>query len=132
VARLKKLQRERRGELKDAVALEKDIAQADETLAEAERQHGALVSTVAQAHIRFTLIEDYRAPLEANLAGNFLAVRNSGIQGVGAIVSSVALILGVVLEYGLPLLFWAAILFLPARYAWRRFRRTPGSLAAAS
>jgi hypothetical protein len=132
LARLQRLQRERRGELRDAVALEKDIAQANEGLAEAERQHEVLASTVAQAHIRFTLIEDYRAPLEANLAGNFLALRNSAVEGIGAIFSSVAVILGVVFEYGLPLLFWAAILFLPGRYAWRRMRRGAGLIAAAS
>jgi hypothetical protein len=132
LSRLQKLEHERKGDLSQAVALEKEIAQANEGLSEAEREHDSLVSTVAQAHIRFTLMEDYRAPLEANVAGNLLALRNSAIAGIGAILSSVAVILGVVFEYGLPLLFWAALLFLPARYAWRRFRRPSGSLAAAN
>jgi hypothetical protein len=60
LSRLQKLQRERKGELRDAVALEKDIAQANETVVEAERQNQSLTSTVAQAHIRLTLLEDYR------------------------------------------------------------------------
>jgi hypothetical protein len=64
LSRLQKLQRERKGELRDAVALEKDIAQANEAEAEAERQKEGLVSTVAQAHIRVALIEDYRAPMK--------------------------------------------------------------------
>ena len=34
---------------RDAVALEKDIAQANELIAEAQRQHETLLSTVAQA-----------------------------------------------------------------------------------
>src|SRR5690348_15111899 len=38
LARLQKLQNERKGELRDAVALEKDIAQANEAVAEAERE----------------------------------------------------------------------------------------------
>jgi hypothetical protein len=132
LTRLQRLQHERKGDLGQAVALEKEIAQADEAVGEAEREHEQLISTVAQAHIRFTLIEDYRAPLEANLAGNLLALRNSAIAGIGAIFSSVAVILGVVFEYGLPLLFWATLLVLPGRYVWRRFRRPSGSLAAAS
>jgi VIT1/CCC1 family predicted Fe2+/Mn2+ transporter len=122
LSRLQKLQRERKGELRDAVALEKDIAQANEIVAEAQRQHESLLSTVAQAHIHLLLMEDYRAPLETNLAGSTLAVRNSFVEGVSAIFSSLALVLGVLFEFGLPLLFWAIILFWPMRAVWRRFR----------
>jgi Domain of unknown function (DUF4349) len=122
LSRLQKLQRERKGELRDAVALEKDIAQASEIAAEAQREHERLVSTVAQAHIHLLLMEDFRAPFEANLAGSSLALRNSFVEGVSAIFFSVALVLGVLFEFGLPLLFWAALLFLPVRLAWRRYR----------
>jgi hypothetical protein len=78
---------------------------------------------VAQAHIRVTLIEDYRAPLETNLADSSLALRNSFVEGVSAIFSSLALVLGVLFEFGLPLLFWAIILSWPLRALWRHFRR---------
>jgi hypothetical protein len=122
LSRLQKLQRERKGELRDAVALEKDIAQANEIVAEAQRQHESLLSTVAQAHIHLVLMEDYRAPLETNLAGSTLAARNSFVEGVSAIFSSLALVLGVLFEFGLPLLFWSLILFWPLRMVWRRFR----------
>jgi hypothetical protein len=131
LSRLQKLQRERKGELRDAVALEKDIAQANEAVVEAERQHTGLVSTVAQAHIRVALMEDYRASMEANWAGAFLQLRNSLVEGVGAIFSSVSLILGVLFEFGLPLLFWLALLFLPFRFIWRWFRRTPAAISPA-
>ena len=123
LSRLQKLERERKGGLPDAVALEKDIAQAHEAVAEVRRQHEALLSTIAQAHIRITLIEDYRAPLEANLAGASLALRNSLVEGVSAIFSSLALVLGVLFQFGLPLLFWAVILFWPLRGLGHRFRR---------
>ena len=122
LSRLQKLQRERKGELRDVLALEKDIAQANEIVTEAQREHESLVSTVAQAHIHVLLMEDFRAPFEANLAGSSLALRNSFVEGVGAIFSSVALVLGVLFEFGLPLLFWFAILFWPLRLLWRRFR----------
>jgi hypothetical protein len=131
LSRLQKLQRERRGELRDVVALEKEIAQANEAVAEAVRNHEGLLSTVAQAHIRITLIEDYRAPLQANLAGTFLELRNSLVEGLSAILSSVSLCLEILFEYGLPLFFWLALLFWPLRAAWRRIRRTPAAVAAA-
>jgi hypothetical protein len=129
LGRLQRLQRERKGELRDAVALEKDIAQANETVAEAQRQHQGLVSTVAQAHIHLLLMEDYRAPFQANFAGSSLALRNSFVEGVGAIFSSLAFVLGVLFEFGLPLLFWALILFWPLRLVWRRFRHTTPNTA---
>ena len=131
LSRLQKLQRERKGELRDAVALEKDIAQANEAVDEADRQNQGLVSTVAQAHIRLTLLEDYQAPLQANFAGVLLQLRNSLVEGIGSIFSSAALVLGIVFEFGLPLLFWAALLFAPARLAWRRFRHAPAVLPVA-
>jgi hypothetical protein len=87
---------------------------------------------VMQARINVILIEGYRAPLEANLAGTILQLRNSLIEGVSAAFSSATLILGVSFEYGLPILFWFALLFWPLRAAWRRFRRTPAAVAAVS
>jgi hypothetical protein len=128
LARLQKLQRERKGELRDAVALEKDIAQANETVAEAERQSDGLISTVAQAHLRVALFEDYRAPLEVSVAGGFLQIRNSIVEGVGAIFSSICTVLGLLFGYGMPLLLWLALLFWPVRIAWRKFRRTPAGV----
>jgi hypothetical protein len=130
IVRLQKLQRDRKGELRDAVALEKDIAQASEAFSEAERQREGLVSTVAQAHIRVTLIEDYRAPLQVSLAGASLQIRNSLAEGTGAVFSSFALVLSVVFEFGLPVAFWLAILFWPGRFLFNRLRRRTTELAA--
>jgi hypothetical protein len=76
-------------------------------------------------------MEDYRAPLETNLAGVFLQLRNSFVEGIGGIFTSAALVLGIFFEFGLPLVFWAALLFIPARFGWRRFRRAPAILPAA-
>jgi len=131
LARLQKLQRERRGEFRDAVALEKDIAQANETMAEAERQSAGLISTLAQAHIRVALLEDFRAPLQVSVAGAFLQIRNSLVEGVGAIFSSLFSVLGILFGYGLPVVFWLGVLFWPVRMAWRRFRRAPTSVVPA-
>jgi hypothetical protein len=130
LSRLQKLRQDRRGGLLDAIALEKEVAQANEAVIEAERQNKALVSTVAQAHIRFILTEDYRAPLQANLEGLSLELRNSLVEGVGSIFFSAALVLGVFFEFGLPILIGGAILFVPARFAWRRLRRSPTALPA--
>jgi hypothetical protein len=111
LARLQKLPRERKGELRDAVALEKDIAQANETVAEAQRQSDGLNSIVAQAHTRVALLEDYRAPLEISGAGALLQIRNSVVEGIGAIFTSLFAVLGIFFGYGLPVVFWMVLLF---------------------
>ncbi len=131
LTRLQNLQHDRKGELRDAVALEKDIAQADETLAEAGRMREGLLNTVAQAHIRVSFVEDYRAPLQISFAGTLLPIRNALAEGIGAIFSSLSLVLGILLSYGLPLCFWIALLFLPLRALWRRFRHTSPAPSAA-
>lgn len=122
LARLQKLQRERNGVLRDALALEKEIAQANQAVVDAQRQHEDLLSTVALARIRFNLMEEYRAPLEANFADITLRLRNSLIEGIGAIFSSAGVFVGVLFEYGLPLVFWIALLFVPGRFIWRRLQ----------
>jgi hypothetical protein len=132
LARLQKLQRERTDKLLDALTLEKEIAQANEAVGEAQRQQEALQSTVALAHIAFTLLEDYRAPLDAQLDGEPLRLHNALVEGVGAIFSTVGLVLRVVLAYGLPMLFWFALLFFPMRLAWRHFRRSHAVTAVAN
>jgi hypothetical protein len=131
LSRLQKLQRGRNGELRDAVALEKEIAQASDAVTEAERQNQNLLSTVAKASIRVSLTEDYRAPLQTNLAGLGLQLRNSFVEGLGSIFSSTATVVGVFFEYGLPLIFWGSLLFFPARIVWRRFRRVPAAIPVA-
>jgi Domain of unknown function (DUF4349) len=111
LSRLQKLQRERKGELRDAVALEKDIAQAAETVAETERVQENLQSTVAQAHIRFTLLDDDRAPFHPGMGSSALQIRNSFAGGISAVFSTAALFLGVLLAtacrlcFGLPFFF---------------------------
>jgi hypothetical protein len=128
LSRLQKLQRERKGELRDAVALEKDIAQAAETVAETERVQENLQSTVAQAHIRFTLLEDYRAPFHPSMGSSALQIRNSFAEGISAAFSTAALFLSVLFSYGLPLMFWLALLFWLARFFYRRFRGRTAAL----
>jgi hypothetical protein len=130
LARLQKLQREQKGQLRDALEVEKEIAQADSAVREAARQHENLLSTVAQAHIQLTLLEDFRAPFEAHFAEASLRLRNSFVDGIGGVLQSVALVFGVALEYGLPLLFWAAILAWPGFRLWRRIWPRPTASSA--
>ncbi len=120
--RLQNLQRDRKGQLHDALEVEKEIAQTDTAVREAIRQRDNLLSTVAQAHIQLTLLEDFRAPLEARLGGTWLGIRNSFVEGISSTLSSLVIVFGLTFEYGLPIAFWCFILFWPGKAAWRHFR----------
>lgn len=123
--RLKSLQRDSKGQLHDALEVEKEIAQADSTVRDATRQRDSLLSTVAQAHIRLALLEDFRAPLQMSFKGSLLEIRNSLVEGIGNVLSSLTTVFGAVLEYGLPIGFWCFVLFWPGRRVWQRFRARP-------
>jgi len=128
LVRLQSLQRDRKGQLHEALEVEKEIAQADSAVREAMRQRDGLLSTVAQAHIRLTLLEDFRPPLETGLTRASLGLRNSTMEGVSTILSSLEMAFGAILEYGLPIGLWCFVLFWPGRSAWRRLRaRTAGA-----
>lgn len=120
--RLQTLQRERKGQFHDALEVEKEIAQTDTSVREAIRQRDSLLSTVAQALIQLMLLEDFRAPLEASFGGPWLEIRNSVIEGVSTTVSSLATVVGMAFEYGLPIIFWCLLLLWPGKSAWRHWR----------
>jgi hypothetical protein len=120
--RLQTLLRERQGQLPDASEVEKEIAQTDASLREAVRQRASLLSTVAQAHIQLQLLENFRAPLEARFGGAWLEIRHSVIEGVTTTMSSIATVVGMAFEYGLPIIFWCLLLLWPGKSAWRHWR----------
>jgi hypothetical protein len=123
LVRLQQLQKDHTAKLLDALTLEKEIAQAAAAVSEREREQQDLQSTVAKSHISLMLLEDYRAPFNAELDGQWLQLRNALIEGVGAIVSTVGLLLALVFQYGVPLVFWLAVLYFPARAIRRHLRR---------
>ncbi|HTQ84675.1 MAG TPA: DUF4349 domain-containing protein, partial [Candidatus Solibacter sp.] len=118
--RLQSIRREHKAGVQDALALEKEIAKGGQELSQVEGEQQGMLSTVYRAAIRVLLIEEYRATMDVDLQGALLGIRNSLVEGVGAVVSSLALFLGTVFSYGLPIAFWTALLYLPARAGWKK------------
>ena len=123
LARLQSLQREHKAGIQDALALQKEIAKATDDLAQIENEQQNLLSTVSRASVHFALIEEYKAKLDVDVSGAMLQLRNSLVEGIGAIVSTLASFLAALLEYGLPIGFWAAMLYYPVRFAWQKIQR---------
>jgi hypothetical protein len=69
------------------------------------------------------LTEDYRAQIDMapdSILGRF---RNAAIAGYRSMVEGVVSLVLFLLAYGPSILIWGALLFFPARIAWRRLRR---------
>jgi hypothetical protein len=131
LARLQRLQKDHNAKLRDALTLEREIEQAAAAVSQREREQENIQSMVAQSHISLMLLEDYRAPFNARLDGQWLRIHNALIEGVGAIVSTVAMLLALALQYGLPFAFWLAVLYFPVRAIRHHLRRAPAPTPAA-
>jgi hypothetical protein len=121
--RLQALRTKNKAGIQDALALQKEIVKATDDLAQVEGEQQNLLSTVSRASVRFALIEEYRATIDTDMSGMVLELRNSLIEGLGGILSTVMAFLSALFEYGLPVGFWGAVLFFPARLIWKRLRR---------
>jgi len=121
--RLQSLRTKTKTGIQDALALQKEIAKATEELAQVESEQQNLLSTVSRASVRFALIEEYKATLNTDIAGALFQLRNSVVEGISGILSTSTAFLAALFEYGLPVGFWCAVLFYPARLTWKKIQR---------
>jgi hypothetical protein len=87
---------------------------------EAERK--AMKNQVDFATITLTISEAYKAELKAVPPSTGTQFRNAAVEGYRSLVEGIISILLWLLSVGPTLLVWAAILFFPARMAWKRLR----------
>jgi len=128
--RLQALRTRNKAGIQDALALQKEIAKATEDLSQMENEQQGLLSTVSRASVRFALIEEYKATLNMDASGSFLELRNAFVEGLGGILSTVTAFFAALFEYGLPIGFWSAVLYFPARLIWKRLKRFRAAQAA--
>jgi len=91
------------------VALRAEIAQM-------ELQRHSFDNRVVFSNIRFSLREEHEAPVESISA----QLRNAIGTGLSDAAHSLSALLIVLVSYGPSFVLWAAVLFFPARYLWRR------------
>jgi hypothetical protein len=73
--------------------------------------------------VNTTVKEEYRAKLEAAPPSTASRFRNAAVDGYNTVVEGLIDVGLFVLSAGPSLLLWAAILFFPARWAWKKLRR---------
>ena len=119
--RMVDLLRERTGNLSEVLEAERELSRVRGEIERMEAQRKGLLQRVEFATLSLTVNEEYQAQLHADgsVSTQFRNAAVDGFRGVEGSVMGVALF---VLSDGPVLLLWAAILFFPARFAWRRWQ----------
>jgi len=122
--RLTDILRERTGKLADVLAVEEAASRVRGEIEQMEAEKKNLSKRVEFLTLEVRITEDYRAQLHLapdSILGRF---RNAAIQGYRFMIEGVVALVMFLLSYGPSLLIWAAILFFPARFAYRKLRGT--------
>jgi anti-sigma factor RsiW len=121
--RLLDVLRNNTGKVKDVLEVENEISRVRGEIEEMEADQRGLQSRVDFATITLSIAEEYKASLQGSPRSTGMRLHNSFVEGYRAVVENVIGLLAWLLEAGPTLLLWAAILFVPARWAWKRIRR---------
>src|SRR5579864_7821141 len=122
------------GKVKDVLEVENEISRVRGEIEEMEADRRALQSRIDFATITLSVTEEYKASLNGAPSSMGTRLHNAFVTGYHSVVENVIGLLAWLLEAGPTLLLWAALLFFPIRWAWRRIRgafiRTPKPAAA--
>lgn len=121
--RLTEVLRQRTGKLADVLAVEEAISRVRGEIEQMEAEKKNLSKRVEFLTLEVKVTEDYRAQLQLapdSILGRF---QNAAVAGYKSMVDGVVALILLLLSYGPSLLIWAALLFYPARYAWKKLRR---------
>jgi hypothetical protein len=122
--RLTEVLRERTGKLADVLAVEESISRVRGEIEQMEAEKKTLTTRVEFLTLQVRLTEDYRAQLHMAPDSILARFRNAAIAGYKFMLEGVVGAILFLLSYGPSLLIWTAILFFPARFAWRKLRRS--------
>ncbi len=121
--RLKDILSQRTGKLSDVLAVELQIGRVRGEIERMQAEKKEMGKQVTFATLNATLKEDYKAPLQMAAPSTSSRFHNAAVDGYRSVVEGLVSVLLFLLSAGPSLLVWAAILFFPARFAWKRLRR---------
>ncbi len=120
--RLNEILRTRTGRVPDVLNVEREIARVRGEIEQMQAEQKNLERQVQYSELRVSLSEEYKAEFETPAPSTGTRLRNAFIQGYRGLSESVIGLVEFLLGYGPALLFWFAVVFIPARFAWRRLR----------
>jgi len=111
------------GKISDVLAVEKEIDRVRGDIERMEAERKNLGDRVNFATLEVRINEEYKAHLAVSAPSAPGRLRNSAVEGFRNAADSLTEVAMFVLSSGPALVLWAALLFFPARYAWRRLRK---------
>jgi hypothetical protein len=120
--RLTDILRQRTGKLQDVLKVELEIDRVRGEIEQMQAEKKELGKRVAFATLNTTVREEYFARLQGAPASTGSRFRNSAVDGYNTVVEGLIGVGLFLLSAGPSLLLWAALLFFPVRWAWKKLQ----------
>ena len=120
--RLLETLRQHTGNLPEIVEVEEKLSELRGEIQNLEAQLKSFMSDVRLAELKLEVEEEFKAPVESPPPSTSVRLRNASVDGYQGLTESALGLAAFVLGAGPALIFWAAVLFFPGRWAWRRVR----------
>jgi len=114
--------RHRTGKLSDVLAVEQEIASVREEIERMEAEKKTMEKQVAFSTLNMRVTEDYKQQVHVVPESTSRRIRNAAVDGYETMVAGLINVLLFLVSAGPSLLLWGAILFFPARFAWKKWR----------
>src|ERR1700722_13330779 len=118
--RLVELLGARTGRLEDVLDVERELARVRSEVESMQGQSALMLHRVSYATVQVELSEEYHQKLQSQSMGAKL--RNALLAGVQNLLDGIVALLIFLLNYGLSILFWLALILVPAWLILRRMR----------
>jgi hypothetical protein len=126
--RLADILRRSTGKIADILAVEREINRVRGDIERMDAERKNLGDQVSFATLDVRINEEYKARMNVSAPSTLGRLRNSGVEGYRNMAESLTGLAMFLLSYGPALVVWAALVFFPARYIWRWFRKSRQSL----
>ena len=120
--RLVQMLGQRTGKLQDVLKVELEIDRVRGEIEQMQAEKKELSERVTFATLSTMIKEEYHAKLQAAPPSTGSRFGNAAVEGYNTVVEGLIDVGLFLLSAGPSLLLWAAILFFPARWAWKKIR----------
>jgi len=122
--RLADILRRSTGKIADILAVEREINRVRGDIERMDAERKNLGGQISFATLDVRINEEYKAHMNVSAPSTLGRLRNSAIDGYRNMADSLTGLAIFILSYGPALVLWTALLFFPARYAWRALRKS--------
>ncbi|HZI57034.1 MAG TPA: DUF4349 domain-containing protein, partial [Verrucomicrobiae bacterium] len=121
--RLTEILRQHTGKLQEVLKVELEIDRVRGEIEQMQAEKKELSKRVAFATLNTTIKEEYFAKLQAAPPSTWSRFSNAAVDGYNTAVEGLISVGLFLLSSGPSLLIWAAVLFFPVRWLWRRLKK---------